>query len=90
MLPSKSPKSSAKGERLLDNDRNACFAPRVEKLENELLYYRLGSDPDALIKLFGHLEANRDLARTVALNLSPSQALNRSMIDSKVAVVVNA
>ena len=38
MLPSKSRKSSAKGEHLLDNDRNACFAPRVFKIVSGCLH----------------------------------------------------
>jgi hypothetical protein len=48
---------------------------RIEKLNSELLYYRLGigqPDPDAFIKLLEHLRADRSMARTLALNLSPS------------------
>jgi hypothetical protein len=39
------------------------------------MYYRLGigqPDPETFIELLKHLEATRDLARSLALNLSPS------------------
>src|SRR3954447_6705204 len=53
MLPSKSRKSSAKGERLLDNDRNACFAPRVFKI------VRVGLHPRRQVSVYAsgaHIE----------------------------------
>jgi hypothetical protein len=48
---------------------------RLDKLKTELMYYRLGigqPDPEAFIELLKHLEATRDVARGLALNLSPS------------------
>ena len=50
---------------------------RIDKLQKELLYYRLGigqPEPDAFTKLLEHLGATRDEARTLALNLSPSSS----------------
>jgi hypothetical protein len=52
---------------------------RFAKLRTELMYYRLGigqPDPEAFIELLKHLEATRDVARGLAINLSPSSATN--------------
>jgi hypothetical protein len=52
---------------------------RFDKLKTELMYYRLGigqPDPEAFIELLKHLEATRDVARGLAINLSPSLAIS--------------
>lgn len=47
---------------------------RMANLENDLLYYRLGigqPEPEKFMQLLHHIKANRETARSLALDLSP-------------------
>jgi len=75
MLPSKSRKSSAKGEHLLDNDRNACFAPRVFKIVSGCLHGHGTQKP---------VECMR---RPIENNSSPGQAVYEPFSGSGTTII---
>lgn len=58
-------------------------AQRLRRLQDDLMFYRLGigqPDPDAFINFLKHIDATPDIARGLALNLSPSKAIDAAVL----------
>ncbi|MEH2524206.1 MULTISPECIES: DEAD/DEAH box helicase family protein [unclassified Bradyrhizobium] len=57
-------------------------ARRLKRLQDDLMFYRLGigqPDPEAFINFLKHIDASPDIARGLALNLSPSMTESLSV-----------